>query len=364
MADADVTPAPIAISKARRRFIRVAKLTLVLAYLVITAGAVVRATGSGMGCPDWPRCFGHYIPPTQLEQLEFGPGKTFKKGQFIIWERALWKARKTFTTSAEWQPGDWEKYTKHDYARFNPMHTWTEYLNRLMGALLGFASIGMVLTALGVRKEAPRLVWLSLSVLFLVGFEGWLGATVVASNLMPAKITTHMIVALVIIALLIFTIYQARRGGAAVRMAPAVKAALATVLVLTLAQIVLGTQVRENVDELDKMYSGNMRTEWVAQLGQMFHVHRVFAYVVILANLAFVYLLWKSSRLWRAVAAPAVAVLVLLLVEWISGVSLALYSLPAAIQPVHLVVATIIFGVQTTIWARLRRPVSALPPVS
>ena len=56
-------------------------LSLVLVYLVIFAGAIVRMTGSGMGCPDWPKCFGYLIPPTERAQLNWKPNHQYKNGQ-------------------------------------------------------------------------------------------------------------------------------------------------------------------------------------------------------------------------------------------------------------------------------------------
>ena len=88
------------------------KISLIIVYLVITAGAIVRMTGSGMGCPDWPKCFGYWIPPTERVQLDWKPDHRYTKGQVIILEEELRVAREDFVSTTTYEVNNWDEYTQ------------------------------------------------------------------------------------------------------------------------------------------------------------------------------------------------------------------------------------------------------------
>lgn len=326
----------------KKHFATAAKTSLVLVYCVIVAGALVRMTGSGMGCPDWPKCFVYYIPPTDAEQLTWRPDKTFKAGQVIIKDEALWVAKEDFTTSQTYDAAKWRLYTKHDYAVFNPTHTWIEYLNRLCGALAGIGVFVMAVLSFGYRREKPAIVWLSWLSVFLMGFQGWLGATVVYSVLNPVKITIHMVVALLIVALILYILWKAKTTFKVRKHDAYFGNLLAFALVLTLVQVILGTQVRQFVDE-QVQAAGHAQMDLVLDAPTAsFYFHRSFSIVVFLLNV----FLYARNRQRRLGFEKMDWVMAVLAVEIASGIAMAYFGFPFGSQAIHLVMASLLFGMQ------------------
>jgi len=318
------------------------KASLILVYLVIIAGALVRMTGSGMGCPDWPKCFGYYIPPTDASVLEWQPEKTFEKGQVIIFDESLKVATRNFTTSSTFSTTNWEDYTKHDYATFNVWHTWIEYINRLVGALSGLAILIMAILSFRERKRNKWIPILSVLSVFMIVFQAWLGATVVYSVLSPVKITIHMVMALVIVGALIYLLYISREQQQQIQVPVLYKRAMLLALVLTLVQVALGTQVRQFVDEAVDVVGYEAKGLWLDNPTLDFYIHRSFSIVVFLLNV----LLWHNNRKNGYGLNKQNWVLGLIGLEVLTGISMYYFDFPFLSQPLHLIVASLLFGVQ------------------
>ncbi|MCX2678542.1 COX15/CtaA family protein [Galbibacter sp. EGI 63066] len=326
----------------KKNFRKIAKTTLILTYLVIIAGAVVRMTGSGMGCPDWPKCFGHYIPPTEISQLEWQQNKPFKKGQVIIVDETLKVAKEDFTTADSYNKNNWSSYTKHDYAKFNPTHTWVEYINRLFGALAGFATLLMGFASFRYwrkNKWVPILSWLTV---FGMGFQAWLGATVVYSVLAPVRITLHMVMALVIIAVILVIIYQTKKERPALKRDRLFSSVIIAALILSLIQIVLGTQVRQFVDEQIDTIGEFAKNLWLATPEMDFYIHRSLSVLVLLFN-GFLY--FRNKKLGLGFSKMN-WVLILIVLEILTGIAMYYFDFPFGSQPLHLVIASLLFGIQ------------------
>ena len=315
------------------------RLSLVLVYLVILAGATVRMTGSGMGCPDWPKCFGYYIPPIEQSQVLFQPNSKYKKGEMIIFnEEKLLVAKSNFNSSDLIDLKNWDTYEKHDYIIFNPVHTWIEYVNRLIGALSGIPILLFTIISLVYFKKYKHLTFISVLTLLCMGFQAWLGKTVVDSNLAPFKITFHMLMALLIIALLIYLVNTSSKYT--IKKNKIFTNFLFVAIILTLVQIVLGTQVRQFVDEQANVYYDKF--QWFNEIPKVYEYHRTFSLVVIAVNFGLFYLNKKLNLGNNYIS----YVIVLLFIEALSGVVMFYFDFPFGSQTIHLFIASLIFGFQ------------------
>lgn len=323
----------------KKWLLKISRLEIVLIFLVILAGSIVRTTGSGMGCPDWPKCFGHLIPPTERSELTWQPGQFYQKDQIIIRQQALYQALADFTTGQQYHERHWKAYTKHDYAQFNARHTWIEYINRLLGALSGLPMLALVVLSVFYWREDRRPLLLSVAGLFMLGFEAWLGKLVVDGNLIPGSITIHMLGSMVILALLLVLHgLLGEKRLEATYFTPLVRSALLLLLALVLLQILLGTQVREQIDTFLKM---NLpRHSWMQRVDWVFYVHRSFSLLVAALAGWLWYQNWKRELgFWEF--RP---ILLLVAAEIILGIVLAYFELPAWSQPLHLLLGIGLFA--------------------
>ncbi|AHJ98708.1 COX15/CtaA family protein [Hymenobacter swuensis] len=329
-----------------RRFRFVGFLTVAAVYVLILVGGVVRSTGSGMGCPDWPKCFGTWIPPTNINQLP--PNyKEIYTAQRVEKNKKL--AAKLERMGFQQVAGEiFAHPTQYIETDFNPVKTWIEYINRLIGALIGLFVFGTVVFALPYWQRDRPVFWLAFGAFLLTGVQGWLGSLVVSTNLLPIMVTIHMGLALVIVAMLLYAVDRSQRGTEVepqpLSSVPGLVAWLWVAVLLTFGQIVLGTQVREQIDLVASAANYLNRADWVEQVGGVFRFHRTFSAVLLLVNLYVAYQLYRmpSRRLHRL----ATAILGLIGGEILAGIILAYLAFPAAVQPIHLTLATLLFGAQ------------------
>src|SRR5690606_21788752 len=236
--------------------------------LLILIGGVVRSTGSGMGCPDWPTCFGSWVPPVSVEELpenykdiysEYRHGKNERFAKYLEAFGFRETASRILTDESIRKEAD-----------FNAAKTWIEYFNRLTGVIIGLLIFAVFIASLRFRKSKPRITVIALLTFLLVGFQGWIGSVVVSTNLTPWTITVHMFLALVIVALLVYLVYQSRRHSFPV-VQPYLLWWLIACITVLLSQILFGTRVREEVDQVSSVLA---RDFWITNLGNDFILHR------------------------------------------------------------------------------------------
>ncbi|MEO0415650.1 MAG: COX15/CtaA family protein [Verrucomicrobiota bacterium] len=292
---------------------------LVFLLLLVFVGAIVRATGAGLGCPDWPRCWGAVIPPWKVEQVNLDK---------LDFEKFQLKAERLGRDPAEVTPDS-------ILDSFNPVHTWTEFVNRLVTIPIGLFAVAAVIFGVLLPKFRDRwqLRLVSVLSLLIILLNAWMGRQIVYSGLKPGVITTHLALAIGLIVILVYGRWVAVGKPKFQRSSPLLLISVIGLLLLVVAEGIMGAQVRELTDELGKNFQGFDRSMWIDQIekSSVYLIHRSFSWLIVIATLG----CWWGARRLGIVDWRANAVLVLVLAMMVMGVVLAHVAILPLVQVLH-----------------------------
>ena len=310
------------------RFQKVAIAACVSLVVLIFVGAIVRATGAGMGCPDWPTCWGCLIPPTSADQID--PEK-------LDIEK--------FRRKAAQHGIDPETITRESVIQsFNPVHTWTEYINRLTSLPLSFCTLLVFIMSLWQWRKRPIVPIAAFVALVLLGVNAWMGAQIVYSGLKPGVITLHMLLAILMLCVLVFVAWAGCDRPwklPATSLSKGMGKIAVLLFVLVVVEGLLGSQIREKTDELKKTHPDAPRSEWVGELEQSptYLVHRSGSWLVLIVAGCF-YL--RSPHAWSAKAKLEGVVLGTVVAQMILGLVLSQVGILPIAQVLHIGLSTIL----------------------
>lgn len=291
-------------------------LTVAAIYFLIFVGGWVRITGSGMGCPDWPKCFDQWVPPTDVSQLPDDYQTRF---------------------AAPGKP----------VAVFNVYHTWTEYVNRMVGVLIGLLIGITMVSSFQFRKTEPVITLYAVLSFILVGFQGWIGKVVVDKNLAGWMVTVHMLLALVVVGLVMLAVFRRHTLKSVLPDQLILRNLSLIALVLTLIQIGVGTQVREKVDEV--LIQG-LGTDWISRAGSVLSSHIILSALLLVITLFIWLKATKAFKQEKNLNIALYATLVFTGLQMISGVANRWMDLPDAAQLSHILFGTMMAGGWFYVW--------------
>jgi len=277
------------------RFQKLAALTVATTVLLVTIGVIVRATGSGMGCPDWPLCQGRVIPPLD------------------------------------------------DY------HAWLEWIHRTVAALIGFEILALAVLAWRDHRDNRSVTWMSLVAILLVGFQAWLGRETVMLNNSGQSVTAHLASAMALLGLLMFILarsyYPARIGGRGTSQRFTLLATFTAAAVYAL--LLFGS----NVTATSQWY---VFPDWPLMNGSLFPpltdantamvLHRWVAVVVGLIVWATTLVAWRTQRSRPALVRLAASAALLFTIQAVVGGLQVLTDLAEWTQTLHLALGALIWA--------------------
>jgi cytochrome c oxidase assembly protein subunit 15 len=314
------------------RFQKLATAALISVLVLMFVGAIVRVTGAGMGCPDWPTCWGCLIPPTKVEEVDFSKLPIEK-----------------FQRKAERMGRDPATISEESLRReFNPRHVWTEFLNRLTSLPVGFFSLATFIAAFWQREKRPLVFWMAFTSLAVVLINAWMGARVVYSGLSPGVLTTHLALAMALLGTMMYCAWRGTDTPWRIELDSPVhgklRLAVNALLAVVVVSGILGSQVREITDEMAKMHANVARSTWIGELEEswLYLAHRSFSWAV-LGAAVWAWLLTKHHRIGGPGRVERVAVGIVL-AQMVLGVVMSQVHIYSWVQVLHVGLAAILLA--------------------
>ena len=307
------------------RFQKIAIATVVATVLLVTVGVIVRATGSGMGCPDWPLCYGQIIPP------------------------------------------------------LDDAKAWWEWIHRTIAAVIGFLILGVAFFAWKDHRDRPSILWPSLLAVVLVGFQAWLGRETVRMNNSGESVTAHLAAAMSLLGLLVYvtvrSFYPARlpaRGGSQRFTLLAVLTAAAMFVLLLFGSHVTAQDAGLVFPDWPLMNGAliPIQAGMDAQVQGLYEAHMLHRYVagfVLILVWVTAFAAWRTQRRHRVVFLLACAIGLVYPVQVVMGGLQVFTRLADWTQTLHVALSALLWGLSVALAAaayyeaRLAVPVGDTP---
>jgi heme a synthase len=305
--------------------------TLVSVLVLIFVGAIVRVTGAGMGCPDWPTCWGLLIPPTKVEDVDFAKLEINK-----------------FQAKAARMGRD-PKSISHESLRaeFNPRHVWTEFINRMFSLPVGFFSIAAFVASFRLRSRRTLFISLSFISLLLVLANAWMGARVVYSGIAPGVLSSHLALAMALICVLTYSAWASADKHFYITMRSHsgwLKGLILFLLILVVAEGIMGTQVREITGEMAKAHLDLPKESWIHELEEnwVYIVHRSFSWLLVVVTAKAFFLTRKHQS--SPFHFSQIGVVSIIAIQMLLGLIMAQIHIYSWVQVLHVGLAGILLS--------------------
>ncbi|KAA3631309.1 MAG: hypothetical protein DWP97_13475 [Calditrichaeota bacterium] len=302
-----------------KSFRKFSLFTTITTYFLIFIGGFVRVSGAGLGCPDWPTCFGRWIPPTSLDQV----------------------------------PPDMVEH-------FNITLAWTEYINRLCGMTVGIFILITAVWAIMKYRSHKKILYPACAAAILTAIQGYQGSVVVSSLLEPIVITVHLILALLIVSLLIYTSAQAYF----IETKDIPKKKITTKLshfpgilwIIGLVQIMFGTQIRAALENFAREYPDLSAMEWLTKVGMVNHLHMTIG-VFLAAYTIYVTLkiLKHKDQITPLMQKFAGFISLIVMIQLFLGLSFMVFATLPMTQVFHLWMASIFIGMVLFLYLHIKQ---------